>query len=173
MAGESHGIHVDVAAIEDYPRDQFFDVATAIGVLEHVIDPKSMLTHMHRLLAPGGLMFIYTPVWGMYDVVTSFLARASQGRFTLPIDRRINAFHLQIFPKNTLIRLVQSLGLKIVTCDVVCEYNLPVELYLQSLGINQQRVRKIVTKTSNTLIDRKLFFRNNMRLIAQKTWLGL
>lgn len=38
-------------------------------------------------------MFIYTPVWGMYDVLTSSLARASQGRFTRPIDRRINAAH--------------------------------------------------------------------------------
>jgi len=168
LAAKSHGIQVRLGAVEDYPFESLFDVVTMIGVLEHVLDPKFMLMHAHRLLAPGALLFIYTPVWGMYDVLTSLMARISNGRFTRPIDRHINENHLQIFPKSTLVKLLQDLDLEPLTCDVVCEYNLPVYHYLQSLGITNNHAQTVMTKFFKALIDRKLFFRNNMRVTARK-----
>ena len=168
LAAEWHGIRVEVRTVEDDPRDAFFDIVTMIGLLEHVIDPKAMLQHAHRLLNSGGCLFIYTPVWGMYDVLASLAARTSYGRFTKPIDRRIHQGHLQIFPRTTLVNLLRDVGLETLACDTVCEYNLPVEKYLKSVGITQSGLQSVAAKVVKALIDRKLFFRNNMRVIARK-----
>jgi 2-polyprenyl-3-methyl-5-hydroxy-6-metoxy-1,4-benzoquinol methylase len=39
------------------------DVVLCISVLEHVGEPQSMLDHVHRLLAPGGVAVINVPSW--------------------------------------------------------------------------------------------------------------
>ena len=43
-----------------YP-DQFFDIITLIDVLEHVETPKILLQELHRILKPGGILFIRIP----------------------------------------------------------------------------------------------------------------
>ena len=168
LATEYYNIQVDLQDIADDPREGFFDVVTLIGLLEHVIDPRDMLRHAHRLLSSNGILFIYTPVWGKYDFLASFLARASRNRFTRLIDRRINQAHLQIFPKTTLINLLEELGLETLSCEALCEYNLPITEYFQSIGITQAGLQSIVAKSVKALIDRQLFFYNNMRVIARK-----
>ena len=168
LAAEWHGIHVDVRQIDDDPRDNFFDVVTLIGVLEHVLDPKSTLAHAHRLLAPSGIMFVYTPVWGAYDALASFAARATGGSVARPIDRRINMAHLQILSKRTITTMLQEHGMTMLKYEAVCEYNLPIRHYLQSLGIISLRCQSAAAALAKFLIDRKLFFRNNMRVLAQK-----
>lgn len=168
LAAEWNGIHVDIREVADDPRTGFFEVITLIGVIEHVLDPNNILLHAHRLLASGGTIFIYTPVWGFYDAMTSFIARVSGGWFTKFIDRRINQAHLQIFSKITLINLLHQLGMETLASKVICEYNLPVKDYLQSLGITHPLIQSLVEKLVKTLIDRKLFFRNNMWVIARK-----
>ena len=66
LATEYYNIQVDLQDIADDPREGFFDVVTLIGLLEHVIDPRDMLRHAHRLLSSNGILFIYTPVWGKW-----------------------------------------------------------------------------------------------------------
>jgi len=168
LAAEWHGLKIDVRTIKDDPRDGFFDVVTMIGLLEHVLDPVTVLQHAYRLLHPGGMVFVYTPVWGSYDLCTSLLARISGGRLSWLIDRRINQAHLQIFRRSTLLGLLGELGLETLTCAEVCEYNLPVSHYLVSMGLTHPRLQSIVASSVRVLIDRRLFFRNNMCVTAQK-----
>lgn len=48
--------------------DGHFDVVISNDVLEHVADPETILTELHRVLAPGGLAFlVFTPYWGMFS----------------------------------------------------------------------------------------------------------
>jgi SAM-dependent methyltransferase len=168
LAREWHGIDVALRNIEDDPRDHFFDVVTAIGLLEHVTDPRALLFHARRVLVAGGVLFIYIPVWGIYDRLTSSLARVTRGRLSRLIDRRINRAHLQIFPKYTLVRALQIVGYETMVCEAVCEYNLPVKYYLQSLGVSNPRPLAIAANSLKALIDRKLFFRNNLRVVSRK-----
>jgi 2-polyprenyl-3-methyl-5-hydroxy-6-metoxy-1,4-benzoquinol methylase len=167
LAREWHAIDVDVVALAEYPIHEF-DVVTLIGLVEHVVDPRVVLLEASRLLAPGGLMYLYTPVWGAYDVISSFVARVSGGRLSRPIDRRINQWHLQLFPKFTLVRLLAELGFETLACETVCEYNLPIHHYLQAIGVTQPRLVRLTASTLKGLIDRKLFFRNNMQVVARK-----
>lgn len=46
-----------------YPfADGFFDAAVCSDVIEHVREPKSLLTEIRRLLRPGGVLVISTPI---------------------------------------------------------------------------------------------------------------
>jgi 2-polyprenyl-3-methyl-5-hydroxy-6-metoxy-1,4-benzoquinol methylase len=58
-AREELGLEVD-----DRPLDQLegeFDVVTLNSVLEHVNQPRAMLREVHRLLAPGGAVYLIVP----------------------------------------------------------------------------------------------------------------
>jgi SAM-dependent methyltransferase len=50
------------ADLVDVPfSDASFDAVVVQGVLEHVIDPQRAVDEIHRVLAPGGLVFSTTP----------------------------------------------------------------------------------------------------------------
>jgi ubiquinone/menaquinone biosynthesis C-methylase UbiE len=55
------GIHV-VAELSDLPQGMRFDYVMLRHVLEHLPDPRKMLTEVQPLLAKGGQLFIALPV---------------------------------------------------------------------------------------------------------------
>jgi len=64
------GIRVYTGCIEDVDLPQeYFDIATAFQVLEHVDDPISFLKGIHKLLKPGGTICIEVP--NIQDVLLS------------------------------------------------------------------------------------------------------
>ena len=56
-----------------------FDLLLAIEVLEHCRDDEDILNHFHRLLNPGGLLFVSVPAhrrrWGPSDVIVGHVRR--------------------------------------------------------------------------------------------------
>ncbi len=63
-----------VADVRELPfEDGAFDAIVAQGVLEHVIDPQRGAEEIHRVLAPGGLVFSTTPfVLGVHLPVADY-----------------------------------------------------------------------------------------------------
>ena len=57
------GLNVDVhcSMFEDFKADENFDVILASHILEHVDKPVELLTHLGRLLRPGGLLIGLVP----------------------------------------------------------------------------------------------------------------
>ena len=168
LAKEFHQLDVQVGDYRSNQQFGYYEAVTMIGVLEHVLDPVDLVQHAGRLLTPGGVLLIYTPVWGVYDRMTSWVARVSNSRWSQFIDRRINAAHLQIFPQETLRVLLEAQGLSVQESRRVCEYNLPVGNYLRSMSIGAGTLGRIATAAVGGLIDRNLFFRNNQRVLAAK-----
>jgi hypothetical protein len=101
--------------------------------------------------------------------LSSFIARASTGHWSCLIDRRINAVHLQVFPRETLRRLLENDGLRVMDSRSVCEYNLPIARYLRSMGLTSSRLEWLAVGIIRTLINRNLFLRNNQRVLAIKS----
>ena len=61
-AREQFGLKVATGTLEEalLPGESF-DVVTLYDVLEHVIDPKSTLREIHRILKPGGMILLSLP----------------------------------------------------------------------------------------------------------------
>jgi hypothetical protein len=87
------------------------------------------------------------------------------------LDRRVTPAHLQLFSQPVLEHTLQQLGFEIVSAERVCEYNLPVSAYLQSLGV-PRLLRNSLARVLDRFIDRGLFFRNNIRLFCRKKLLS-
>jgi 2-polyprenyl-3-methyl-5-hydroxy-6-metoxy-1,4-benzoquinol methylase len=45
--------------------DQTVDVAVSLAVIEHITNPEIYLSEIHRVLKPGGLVYLSTPNWQM------------------------------------------------------------------------------------------------------------
>jgi 2-polyprenyl-3-methyl-5-hydroxy-6-metoxy-1,4-benzoquinol methylase len=164
-ARQRYDILLSRIALEEEPRTAFFDVVAMWGLLEHVLDPFSVLKNAFRLLRAGGILYIYTPAWCQYDNI--WLGLALLTRWTKLLDRRITWAHLQIFSTKAMRKTLAAIGFELCRMEVVCEYNLPVTAYLESLGV-PTRVRSGFAAALDWLIDRGLFFRNNMRVFCRK-----
>lgn len=55
------GIPCTKTAIEEFEDEQGFDLIFMNHVYEHVSDPRQVLSHIARLLAPGGLVYLAVP----------------------------------------------------------------------------------------------------------------
>lgn len=165
VARERYNISLSLLPLAQDPRLAFFDSITMWGLLEHVLDPLSVLKDAFRLLHGGGILYIYTPAWCQYDSIGLGLALLSG--WTRLLDRRITLAHLQIFSIEAIRKTLATVGFELCRMDVVCEYNLPVTTYLESLGVPTS-VRNGLAAALEQLIDRGLFFRNNMRVFCRK-----
>ena len=76
-------------------------------VLEHSYDPRAMVSSATQLLKPDGLMVIYVPNWN------------SMARHVLGVDTFWiwGIFHLTYFTLDTLSRLTNECGLRIIEYD--------------------------------------------------------
>jgi SAM-dependent methyltransferase len=77
----------------------FFDVVTAWAVLEHVHDPVDTLTHIARVLRPGGRAFVLVP---------NFRSLPAQVMRHDDVPR-----HLMMFTPDTLRRAASKAGLRV------------------------------------------------------------
>jgi len=96
----SKGFTVAVGPIEELqPRDKY-DVAVLTNVVEHSLDPKTMLSHIHRVLKPGGQLWVSCPNRRSW-------LRTLFGRFW--INWHV-PFHIMHFSRASLQKLLMDAG---------------------------------------------------------------
>ncbi|HJN42767.1 MAG TPA: class I SAM-dependent methyltransferase [Vicinamibacterales bacterium] len=95
------GATVHEEALEDLGLpDAQYDVVTCIYLLEHVWDPLLMLSHVHRVLKPGGLLIGVVP-----QAVPAYGVKKLLG-----LDLLCPPFHLRDFSPESLARLLDQSG---------------------------------------------------------------
>jgi 2-polyprenyl-3-methyl-5-hydroxy-6-metoxy-1,4-benzoquinol methylase len=99
-----YNIAIDQGTLFDqhYP-DAAFDMITLWDVIEHVPDPRALLTRCFSLLRPGG-MLVFT-----YPDIGSWIARLMGRRWVF-----LMSVHLYYFTRKTVAGLLQSIGFSIV-----------------------------------------------------------
>lgn len=91
-----------------YPSN-FFDIVTLIDVLEHIETPKIFLQEIHRILKPGGIVFIRIPN-GSYEKLKFALLYPIFGQHCF--DFFATHEHLVHYTQETLKHQVESQGFK-------------------------------------------------------------
>jgi 2-polyprenyl-3-methyl-5-hydroxy-6-metoxy-1,4-benzoquinol methylase len=106
LAQERYGLDISHADLRDDRRDGFYDVITLWGLVEHVQAPRELIAEVVRLMSPGGVVGILTPVSGLYDKLAYLVYRLSARRMTNLLDHRNTKAHLSILSEKALLRLV-------------------------------------------------------------------
>lgn len=87
-----------------------FDAIVAGDVLEHVIDPESLLTDLGQRLAPGGEVLVSVPNFGHWYPRT----RVAIGRFDYDQRGPLDQGHVRFFTRRSFEKLIAKSGLRIV-----------------------------------------------------------
>jgi 2-polyprenyl-3-methyl-5-hydroxy-6-metoxy-1,4-benzoquinol methylase len=116
--GRSRGLHLDAVSLEDAALTPgSFDAVSLFDVIEHLFDPMRTLKACVRLLAPGGILFVYVP---NYDSASRLLM-GKHAHFIWPTH------HLNYYTPRTLSDLMRRLEL---TPELVVTEGLDVQDYL-------------------------------------------
>ena len=137
------GIEVITQPVEEVlPHlDRQFDLIVLSHVLEHLLDPRTILRLIHDVLAPGGILYVEVP-----NVPVEFLRRYPDhmwaGRFDEP--------HITFFTADTLRDLLGATGFNLAFCDSAG----PTYALISRLRFQLPPVRSFV----QSLLPARLFF---------------
>ena len=103
-AARARGLEAREGSIDSYADTcGEFDVVTCNHVIEHVYDPVQMISAIHRLLKPGGLLWIETP--NVCSAGHELFGRAWRG---LEAPR-----HIALFSHHALVDTLQKAGFSV------------------------------------------------------------
>lgn len=112
-ARRERGLDVFHGSLEqaNYP-DNHFSVVTLWDVIEHLDQPLNTLREVSRILAPGGIVFVFTiNQKSLVNRVGHWLYRVSFGRYLKPLVLLYDIHHNIFFTKTTLQGLLKRAGL--------------------------------------------------------------
>lgn len=101
---QKYGIDIKAGTFFDHKYDEnSFDVVTLWDVLEHVPDPRNMLTEIHKVLKPSGLLVVN------YPDVGSWIAGLMGKRWVFWLS-----VHLYYFTPKTIREMLKTTGFEVV-----------------------------------------------------------
>jgi SAM-dependent methyltransferase len=105
---------------EQLPRDQTYDVITALDVIEHIPDAVGALGCLRTALAPGGLLVCTVPayafLWGPHDEINHHCRRYIRSQLLHELEQAglrplwSSYFNTLLFPPIAAARLVGRLA---------------------------------------------------------------
>lgn len=112
---QAGGLEAYASAIEEAPPHlRNFGVITALDVLEHVVDPASLLRGAWERLRPGGLLYVETPnVRSAIYRVGALWSRLTRHRPRTLLTRLFPAEHVQYFSDAGLRTLAVDCGFEV------------------------------------------------------------
>ncbi len=99
------GLPVENVSIEKFSPEHKYSAIAFYDVLEHLVNPKGMLTHAVEHLNDNGCVFIYVP---NYNSASRQLLGEQNAHFIWPTH------HLTYFTPETLTTLLESVGLEVI-----------------------------------------------------------
>ena len=94
-------------------KSSSFDAVTLFDVIEHLPDPKSELSEVHRVLKTGGIFSITTPDIG--SLVARMLGKNWEE------VRRVRE-HIYFFSRETLTMMLESIGFEVLHIETAGRY---------------------------------------------------
>jgi len=106
------GLDLRAGAVEDADLPKaHFGLITMFDVFEHVADPRATLAKLFASLRPGGFLILEVPSeTTVFRVLARWGFRVTGGRVRGPLEQLYHRAHLSYFTKQSLARLIQSVG---------------------------------------------------------------
>jgi SAM-dependent methyltransferase len=89
-------------------EESYFDIVLCLDVLEHLLDPSSVIKQLHTLLKPGGILICSIPNVRHFSVSIPLLFL---GQWNYSDHGILDKTHLRFFTRKSAIDLVASSGL--------------------------------------------------------------
>lgn len=102
-------VHTGLLEEQDFPA-QSFDAVTLFEVLEHLKDPRSVLSECRRILRPGGILLLST---GNADSWTASVMGARWDYFQIALD----GGHISFFNPSSIRRLAEACGFAVARIE--------------------------------------------------------
>ena len=134
LAKERHDVDLDLGDLAGLGHVETVDAVTLWCVLAHVTDTDQLLSDTHRMLRPGGVLFLQTPHWTRADTAAHALKRVTRGRFSKVPDRRIAQHHWILHTRDSITRQLHRLGFVDVVAEPRLRYTLTAEAYIASMN---------------------------------------
>lgn len=132
-AARARGFTVTEKAIEEFEPDAPFDIAVLTNVLEHSLDPRGMLGHIHRILRPRGELWITLP---NADSAFRYIFGTSWINWHVP-------YHITHFTARTLDRLLKETGFETIVSKNITP----------ALWIAQSFLVKVYARAGNSTLE--------------------
>lgn len=100
--------------IQDINPDHFqnkFDIVIAVEIIEHLLDPKSLIRISKKLLSPDGLLIITTPYHGYLKNLTLSVFNKWDCHFSVDWD----GGHVKFFSRKSLSKMIENEDFKCVS----------------------------------------------------------
>lgn len=108
----------------------YFDIVTLWDLLEHLDNPRQALLNAYDALAPGGRLFIVTPMMGsIYDMLGLWLFRLSGERVVTLVRMCWSSEHLFRFDAHGLVDVLLSMGYQDVYVEPILLLSLMPDRY--------------------------------------------
>lgn len=126
MGRERLGVEGRVTDLEDAGfADNSFDAVVMTGIIEHLYDPASTLSHAWRVLRPGGILYLDAPNEdGLYMSIGNLYMRLRGKDWVVVMAPTFPPYHVQGFNRQSLSTLLDRVGFELLSLDVageVCE----------------------------------------------------
>lgn len=152
LARQRHGVTLDLGGLEAHGHVEIADAVTLWCVLAHVTEGDELLTDIHKMLRPDGVLFLQTPHWTAADQAAHLVKRATRGRASQVPDRRIAQHHWILHTKRSITAQLERLGFVDVVAEPRLRYTLTSEAYVLSLNPPSWSVRP-ATKMLDKLVS--------------------
>ncbi|HVE94109.1 MAG TPA: class I SAM-dependent methyltransferase [Acidimicrobiales bacterium] len=149
--------------------------AVMLDVAEHVIDANATFREIHRLLAPGGILYVHTPRRCMWDSLALLANRTNLRRAArLWLRTRVSIFHLRLWSDSALKESLKRSGFAIESFQRELELSWPLRRYVEvylTQQLRSPRLRRLleVTITAAVSVPLRLgLLRNKAIVVARK-----
>ncbi|MBL7997357.1 MAG: class I SAM-dependent methyltransferase [Candidatus Kapabacteria bacterium] len=101
----------NIEAMELPYEPDFFDCIICADVLEHLIDPWTVLQKLVHCLRPGGAVIVSIPNVAQWEVVKKIM----RDEFAYEDHGILDRTHLRFFTRSGIVHLLESAGLQIIS----------------------------------------------------------
>jgi SAM-dependent methyltransferase len=143
VARELSGVELDLGDLSQLEHDGEYDAITMWCVLAHVRNGEEMMRDVHRMLAPGGVLFLQTPHNSTPDRAFLLAKRATGGRVSRLSDRRLAGHHRILHTTRSITRLLERVGFTGVEVESQIRYPMSSRAYLHSLRAPEWSLRPV------------------------------